>query len=107
MGEGREWEKNGIQGKGLVGPEGFIPQRWTRCIVVSTVTDWAAGRCFLGGIVVSVQWCGRGARVRAVPTGRCTGSVDVHDFHVTVGMIRWPSVPGEGGTWLGLRCRAG
>jgi hypothetical protein len=45
--------------------------------------------------------------VCAVPTGRCIGSVDMHGFRVTVGMIRWPSVLGEGGALLGLRCRAG
>jgi hypothetical protein len=45
--------------------------------------------------------------VHAVPTGRRIGSVDVHGFRVTVGMIRWPSVLGEGGTLLGLRYRAG
>jgi hypothetical protein len=65
------------------------------------------GRRVRDGIVVSVQWCGRGARARAVPTGRRTGSVDVHSFRVTAGRIRWSSVLGEGGTFLGLRCRAG
>jgi hypothetical protein len=45
--------------------------------------------------------------VRAVPTGRRIGSVDVHGFRVMVRMIRWPSVLGEGGALLGLRCRAG
>jgi hypothetical protein len=35
-----------------------------------------------------------------VPTGRRIGSVDVHGFRVTVGMIRWPSMLGEGGVLL-------
>jgi hypothetical protein len=92
---------------GLVGLEGFIPWWWTQCIMVLAVSDWAAGRCFLGGVVVSVQWRGRGARVRVVPTGICTSSVDMHGFRVTVGLIRWSGVLGEGGAWLGLRCHAG
>jgi hypothetical protein len=50
-GEERGWEKNGIQGRGLVGSEGFIPRRWTRCVVVLIVTDWVATRCFLDGVV--------------------------------------------------------
>jgi hypothetical protein len=54
-GEEGDWEKNGIQGKGLVGSVGFIPRRWTRCFVVSSVTDWTAGRCFLDGIVSCVH----------------------------------------------------
>jgi hypothetical protein len=54
-GEERGWEKNGVQGKGLVGPEGFIPRRWTRCIMVSTISDWAAGQCFLDGGVSCVH----------------------------------------------------
>jgi hypothetical protein len=60
------------------------------------------GRRARDDVVVSVQWCGRGARARAVPTGRCTGSVDMHGFRVTVGRIRWLSMLGEGGTLLGL-----
>jgi hypothetical protein len=59
------------------------------------------------GVVVLVQWCGRGARARAVPTGRRTGSVDVQHFCVTAGRVRWSSVLGEGGAWLGLQCHAG
>jgi hypothetical protein len=54
-GEERGWEKNGVQGRGLVGSEGFIPRRWARCVVVSTVSDWAAGRCFLDGVVSCVH----------------------------------------------------
>jgi hypothetical protein len=64
------------------------------------------GWCAVDGVVVLVQWCGRGARARAVPTGRCTGSVDVQRFRVMAGRFRWASVLGEGGTSLGLRCRA-
>jgi hypothetical protein len=30
-GEERGWGKNGVKGKVLANPEGFIPQRWTRC----------------------------------------------------------------------------
>jgi hypothetical protein len=51
----RGWEKNGDQGRDGIGPEGFIPRRWTRCIVVSVVTDWAVVRRVLDGVVVSVQ----------------------------------------------------
>jgi hypothetical protein len=65
------------------------------------------GRRTGDGVVVSVQWCGCGARARAVPKGRCTSSVDVHGFCVTAGRIRWSSVLGEGGALLGLRCRVG
>jgi hypothetical protein len=54
-GEERGWEKNGVQGKGLVGPVGFIPRQRTRCVVVSTVSDWAAGQCFLDGVVSCVH----------------------------------------------------
>jgi hypothetical protein len=54
-GEERGWEKNGVQGRYLVGSEGFIPRRWTRCVVVSTVTDWAAVRCVLDGVVSCVH----------------------------------------------------
>jgi hypothetical protein len=50
------------------------------------------GRRVRDGVVVSVQWCGRGARARAVPTGRRTGSVDVQGFRVTAGRIRWSSM---------------
>jgi hypothetical protein len=56
--------------------------------------------------VVSVQWCGHGARVRAVPTGKSKGSVDVQDFCVMAGRLRWSGMLGEGGAWLGFRCRA-
>jgi hypothetical protein len=89
------------------GVQGFICSRWARCRVLSSETIGGFGRCAGDGVVVSVQWCGRGARVRAVPTGRRTGSVDVQGFRVMAGRIRWPSVLGEGGAWLGLRCRAG
>jgi hypothetical protein len=65
------------------------------------------GRRVRDSVVVSVQWCGRGARARAVPTGRRTGSVDMQGFRVTAGRIRWSSVLGKGGALLGLRCRAG
>jgi hypothetical protein len=30
-GEERGWGKNGVQGKVLADPVGFIPRRWTRC----------------------------------------------------------------------------
>jgi hypothetical protein len=30
-GEETGWGKNGVQGKVLADPEGFIPRRWTRC----------------------------------------------------------------------------
>jgi hypothetical protein len=33
----------------------FICRRWSRCAVVSTITDWVAVRCVLSGVVVSVQ----------------------------------------------------
>jgi hypothetical protein len=65
------------------------------------------GRRVRDGVVISVQWCGHGARAHAVPMGRRTGSVDVQSFRVTARRIRWSSVLGEGGTLLGLRCRAG
>jgi hypothetical protein len=45
--------------------------------------------------------------VHAVPTGRSKGSVDVQDFRVMAGRLRWSGVLGEGGTWLGFLCRAG
>jgi hypothetical protein len=54
-GEGREWEENGVQGRGWVGPEVFILRWWTRCFVVSIITDWAMVRRVLDGVVVSVQ----------------------------------------------------
>jgi hypothetical protein len=75
------------------------------CTSMETIGGF--GRRAGDGVVVSVQWCGRGARARAVPTGRRTGSVDVQGFRVTAGRIRWSSVLGEGGTLLGLRCHAG
>jgi hypothetical protein len=53
-------------------------------------------------VVVSVQWCGRGARACAVPMGKRMGSVDVQHFRVTAGWVRWSSMLGEGGAWLGL-----
>jgi hypothetical protein len=65
------------------------------------------GRHAGDGVVVLVQWCGRGARVRAVPMARRTGSVSVQRFRFTAGRFRWASMLGEGGTLLGLRCRAG
>jgi hypothetical protein len=75
------------------------------CTLMETIGGF--GRRAGDGVVVSIQWCGRGARARAVPTGRCTGSVDVHGFRVMAGRIRWSSVLGEGGALLGLRCHAG
>jgi hypothetical protein len=50
-GEERGWEKNGEQGRGVVGSEGFIHRRWTRCVVVLAVMDWAAVRRVLDGVV--------------------------------------------------------
>jgi hypothetical protein len=58
-------------------------------------------------IVVLVQWCGREARARAVPTARRTDSVVVQCFRDTAGRFRWESALGEDGMLLGLRCRAG
>jgi hypothetical protein len=75
------------------------------CTSMETIGGF--GRRAGDGVVVSVQWCGRGARARAVPTGRCTGLVDVHGFRVMAERIRWSSVLGEAGMLLGLRCRAG
>jgi hypothetical protein len=75
------------------------------CTSMETIGGF--GRHAGDGVVASVQWCGRGARARAVPMGRRTGSVDVQRFCVTAGRIRWSSVLGEGGALLGLRCRAG
>jgi hypothetical protein len=50
-GEERGWEKNGEQGRDVVGSEGFIPRWWARCVVVSIVTDWAAVRRVLDDVV--------------------------------------------------------
>jgi hypothetical protein len=75
------------------------------CTSMETIGGF--GRRAGDGVVVSVQWCGRGARAHAVPTGRCTGSVNVHGFCVMARRIRWLSMLGEGGALLGLRCRAG
>jgi hypothetical protein len=89
------------------GVQGFICSRWARCRVLSSETIGGFGRCAGDGVVVSVQRCECGARARAMPTGRSKGSVDVQDFRVTAGRIRWPSVLGKCGALLGLRCRAG
>jgi hypothetical protein len=86
---------------------GFICSRWARCRVLSSEMIGGFGRCAGDGVVVSVQWCECRAQARAVPTGRSKGSVDVQDFRVTAGRIRWPSVLGKCGALLGLRCRAG
>jgi hypothetical protein len=89
------------------GVRGFICSRWARCRVLSSEMIGGFGRCARDGIVVSVQRCECRARAHAVPMGRSMGSVDVHGFCVTVGRIRWPSMLGECGALLGLRCRAG
>jgi hypothetical protein len=75
------------------------------CTLMETIGGF--GRRAGDDVVVSVQWCGRGARACAVPTGRRTGSVDVQRFHVMAGRVRWSSMLGEGGALLGLRCRTG
>jgi hypothetical protein len=75
------------------------------CTSMETIGGF--GRRAGDNVVVSVQWCGRGARAHAVPTGRRTGSVDVQGFRVTTGRIRWLSMLGKGGALLGLQCRAG
>jgi hypothetical protein len=59
------------------------------------------------GVVVLVEWCGREARARAVPTARRTDSVVVQRFCDTAGRFRWVSMLGEDGTLQGLRCCAG
>jgi hypothetical protein len=62
-GEGREWVENGEQRGEERGAGVFICSRWARCVVVSIVTEWAAVRRVLDGVVVSVQgcsWFGRG-----------------------------------------------
>jgi hypothetical protein len=65
------------------------------------------GRCTGDGVVVSVQWRGQGVRARAVPTARRTGSVNEQCFRCTARRFRRASMLGEGGTLMGLRCRAG
>jgi hypothetical protein len=55
--EEREWSEgaNEQQGSAPEGVRGFIERAWSRCAVVSTITDWAMVRCVLSGVVVSVQ----------------------------------------------------
>jgi hypothetical protein len=89
------------------GVRGFICSRWARFRVLSSETIGGSGWCAGDVVVVLVQRCECGARARAVPMGRSKGSVDVQDFRVTVGRIRWPSVLGKCGAFIGLRCRAG
>jgi hypothetical protein len=89
------------------GVRGFICSRWAQFRVLSSETIGGFGRCAGDGVVVSVQRCECGARARAMPTGRSKGSVDVQDFCDTAGRIRWPSMLGECGALLGLRCVAG
>jgi hypothetical protein len=106
-GKGREWVENGKQRRDGVGPGGFIPRWWTRCVVAWTVTDWAAGRCSLGGVVILVQWCDHEARAHAVPTARRTVSVVVCKNHVAAELSGGSSVQGKGGTTTWLRCLVG
>jgi hypothetical protein len=92
------------QGEGV---RGFICLWWARFRVLSSEMIGGFGRCVGDGVVVSVQRCECRARAHAVPTGRSKGSVDVQDFRDTAGRIGWPSVLGECGALLGLRCRPG
>jgi hypothetical protein len=73
----------------------------------STETIGGMGQCLWRGVVSLVQWCDHQVRARAVPTARRTFSVVVQHFRDTARRCRWASVLGEGGTSLGLRCRAG
>jgi hypothetical protein len=100
---GGEWRAEERWGRS----RGFIPRRWTRCVVASTVTDWADGRCSLGGVVILVQWCDHEARALAMPTARRTVLVVVCKNRVAAELSGGLSVQGKGGTATWLRCLAG
>jgi hypothetical protein len=72
----------------------------------STEMIGGMGRCFWRGVVSLVQWCDHQVRARAVPMARRTFSVVVQHFRDTARRFRRASMLGEGGTSLGLRCRA-
>jgi hypothetical protein len=105
-GEECGWEKNGEErgdeGRSRVLSAGNGHGLW--CTSVETIGEM--GRCAGDGIVVSVQWCGRGVSACTEPTVRRASSVHEQRFRRTARRFGWTSVLGEGGTLLGLRCRA-
>jgi hypothetical protein len=54
--ERRVWRGGNGEQRGEVRGAGvFNSSLWARCVVVSTITDWAVVRRVLDGVVVSVQ----------------------------------------------------
>jgi hypothetical protein len=75
-GEGLGEERHPGEGSGQ--SRGFYTPAMDSVLVVLTATDWAAGRCFLGGVVSYVQGCGRLGRWWNVGVGNVQVSVCVH-----------------------------
>jgi hypothetical protein len=107
--EEKEWGvgENGSKGRLQRVCGAFKGRRGRGVGCTSMVAIGREWRCLWHGVVSLVQWCDHKVRARAVPTARRTFSVVVQHFRDTARRFRWASVLGEGGTSLGLRCRAG
>jgi hypothetical protein len=73
-GLGEEWRL----GEGSGRSSGFYTPMVDSVLMVSTVADWAAGRCSLGGVVSCVHGCGRLGRWWNVGVRNVRFSVRVH-----------------------------
>jgi hypothetical protein len=73
-GLGEEWHPR----EGSSRSRGFYTLAVDSVLVVSTAMDWAARRCFLGGVVTYVQGCGRLGQWWNVGVGNMQVSVRVH-----------------------------
>jgi hypothetical protein len=73
-GLGGEWRP----GEGSGRSRGFYTSAVSLVYVGSSVGDWAAGRCILGGVVGCIYGCGRRCRWLNVAVGNKPGSECVH-----------------------------
>jgi hypothetical protein len=74
-GLGEEWRP----GEGFGRSSGFYTPAVDSVLVVSSIGDWAAGRCVLGGIVDYVYGCGPWHQWLNVSVGNVSGSVCTHE----------------------------
>jgi hypothetical protein len=72
------WGMDGVQRKGLDRSIGFYTSAVDSVLVVSSVGDWAAGRCILDGIESCVHGCDRLGRWGNIAVEGEPFSVRVH-----------------------------